>query len=138
MRRMRCRVVLGLCAGISACAPLIACGGDDGKKAKPKMVDRARAVGDRVQAHAEAAVKQPEALAIRVSAAPKQRVTVVWALSCTKGGDDDKTTGGSYATMTPNIHELDLPDEPRDVCQVEATTKLLTGRVKTTLLATAP
>lgn len=123
---------------MSACVLLTACGGDD-KKPTTRAVDRARKVGDNVKAKAEAAIKKPEAVAVRVSAAPKQRVTVVWALSCTNGdGDGGKTTGGSYSTMTPNIHELKLPDGPRDVCQVEATTKLLTGRVKTTLLATTP
>lgn len=130
--------MLGLCAGMSACVLLAACGEDE-KQPTTKVVDRARAQGDRVEAKAEAAVKKPAAIAIRVSAAPKQRVTVVWALSCTNGnGDDAKTTGASYTTLTPNIRELKLPDAPRDVCQVEATTKLLTGRVKTTLLATAP
>jgi len=138
MRRTARRIVLGLCAGLCACALLSACGG--GKdKATTRQVDRARAEGDRVQAKAEAAVKKPEALAIRVSAAPKQRVSVVWALSCANSdGNDEKTTGGTYSVMTPDIHELKLPDSPRDVCQVEATTKLLTGRVKTTLLAKAP
>ncbi|MDQ3675990.1 MAG: hypothetical protein M3401_04165 [Actinomycetota bacterium] len=131
--------MLGLGAGMCACVLLTACGGSDDKKPTTRMVDRARASGDRIQAKAEAAVKKPEAVAIRVSAAPKQRVTVVWALSCTNGnGDKEKTTGGSYSVMTPNIHQLQVPDKPRAVCQVEATTKLLTGRVKTTLLATTP
>ncbi len=138
MRRTARRILLGLCAGMSACVLLIACGGDE-KQATTKVVDRARKQGDRVEAKAEAAVKKPEAVAIRVSAAPKQRVTVVWAVSCTNGdGEGGKTTGDTYGVMTPNIREVELPDGPRDVCQVEATTKLLTGRVKTTLLAKAP
>jgi hypothetical protein len=138
MRRTSRRVVLGLCAGMSACVLLTACGGD-GKKATTKQVDRARASGDNVQAHAAAALRKPEAVAIRVSAAPKQRVTVVWALSCNNGsGKDEKTSGGTYSVMTPNIRELKLPDSPRDVCQIDATTKLLLGRVKTTLLAKVP
>jgi len=138
MRRTGRRAVLGLCAGLSVCALLTACGEEE-KKATTKQVDRARAEGNRVKAKAEAAIKKPEAIAIRVSAAPKQRVTVVWALACTNGdGKDEKTVGATYSVMTPNIRELKLPDGPRDVCHVEATSTLLTGRVKTTLLAKAP
>lgn len=138
MGRTARRAALGLCAGLTMCLPLAACGGDD-KETKTRMVDRARAEGDRVRAKAQAAVKNPEAIAVRVSAAPKQRVTVVWALSCTNtGGKGGETAGATYSTMTPNIRELKLLDGPRDVCHVEATTRLLTGRVKTTLLAKAP
>lgn len=138
MRSTARRVLLGLCAGVSVCALLTSCGGDE-KKAKTRQVDRARAEGSRVKAKAEAAIKKPEAIAIRVSAAPKQRVTVVWALSCTNtDGKGGKTDGATYSVMTPNIRELKLPDGPRDVCHIEATTRLLTGRVKTTLLAKAP
>jgi hypothetical protein len=116
MRRTSRRAVLGLCAGVGACVLLAACGGSD-KKAATKMVARARATGNNVQAHADAAVRKPDAVAIRVSAAPKQRVTVVWALSCNDGaGGNEKTSGGSYSVMTPNIRELKLPGSPRDVC----------------------
>ena len=137
------RSVLGLCAGVAACVALAGCGGDDEKKEGPpktRLLDRARAVGERPAAKAEGSVRQPTAIAIRVSAAPKQRVSVVWALSCTSGKDDKaQTTGSAYTTMPPNIRPLKLPDGASgDVCAVEATAKVLTGRVKATLLATAP
>lgn len=138
MRRFPRRTMLGLCAAAGACVALTACG-EDNPEATTKRLDRARAEGNRVAAHAEAPVKDPEALAVYVSSAPKQRVTVVWALSCTNDdGDDQRTTGGTYVAMTPSTRQLKLPDGPRDVCHVEATTKVLRGRVKTTLLGKAP
>ena len=126
---------------MAACVGLAACGGDDEKDGppKPRTIDRARATGDRPAAKAAGSVRHPRAIAIRVSAAPKQRVTVVWALSCTNGDDKEKTSGASYAAMAPNIRPLKLPSGASgDVCAVDATARILTGRVKATLLATAP
>ena len=143
MRRMSRRSVLGICAGVAACVALAACGGDDEKKdgpPKPRTIDRARDTGERPAAKAAGSVRHPRAIAIRVSAAPKQRVTVVWALSCTNGDDDKETTSGaSYAAVAPNIRPLKLPSGASgDVCAVDVTARILTGRVKATLLATAP
>jgi hypothetical protein len=120
---------------------LAACGGDDDKKdgpPKPRQIDRARASGERPVAKAAGSVRHPKAVAIRVSAAPKQRVTVVWALSCS-GDDGEQTSGGTYAVKPPHIRPLELPSGASGkVCAVDATAKILTGRVKATLLATAP
>lgn len=142
MRRTSRRSVPSLCAALAACVSLAACGGGAKKDGtpKPRTVDRARASGERPAAKAAGSVRHPHAVAIRVSAAPKQRVTVVWALSCTSGDRAKQaTTGGSYSTMSPNIRPLRLPQGATgEVCALEATAKILTGRVKSTLLATAP
>jgi len=131
---------------VTACVALVACGdgdGDgDGKKRdgppKPQTIARVRATGERPAAKAAGSVRDPQTIAIRVSAAPKQRISVVWALSCTDG-EQERTSGGSYTTMPPDIRPLKLArGAPRDVCAVDATAKILTGRVKTTLLATVP
>ena len=140
MLRMSRRSLLGLCAGVAACVALAACGGDDDKDGppKPRTIDRARDTGERPAAKAAGSVRHPRAIAIRVSAAPKQRVTVVWALSCANG-DKQKTSGASYTAMAPNIRPLKLPSGAAgDVCAVDATARIPTGRVKATLLATAP
>lgn len=140
MRRMSSWRVLGLCAGACVCLALAACGGD--KKPAPlktRSIDRARASGDRPAAKASGTVREPAAVAIRVSAAPRQRVAVVWALSCTSAkGEKGKTTGGSYGTRSPDIRPVALPRGPTDVCVLDATASILTGRVKATLLAKAP
>lgn len=142
MRRTSRRSVLGLsAAGTLACLMLASCGGNGAKKEgppKPRTIDRARAKGERPAAKAAGSVRHPHAVAIRVSSAPRQRVSVVWALSCTNG-DDEKTSGGTYTTTAPNIHPLTLPENAsKQICAVDATAKILTGRVKTTLLGTAP
>ena len=141
MGRMSRRGILGLCVGVVVCVALAACGGEDDKKDEspiPRTIDRARATGDRPAAKAASSVRHPRSIAIRVSAAPKQRVTVVWALSCSNG-DKERTSGGSYTAMPPQIRPLKLPPGARDdVCAVDATARILTGRVKATLLTTAP
>lgn len=140
MRRTSHRSVLGVCAGVAGCFALAACGGGDkkGGSPKPRTVDRARATGERPTAKAAGSVRHPQAVAIRISSAPKQRVTVVWALSCTTG-DKEKTSGGSYSVIAPNIRQLALPaGASGQVCALDSTAKILTGRIKVTLLANAP
>ena len=136
-----------MCAAAAAGLTLAGCGDDgdrEGEQAdgppQPRTIDRARDTGERPAAKAAGSVRDPLAIAIRVSAAPKQRVAVVWALSCTSGDDDKATTrGGSYTTTAPNIRPLELPaGASGEVCAVDATARIPTGRVKTTLLATAP
>jgi hypothetical protein len=140
MRSTSCRWVLGLCAGVLACLAPAGCGGDAKERpATTRPIDKARGVGERPHAKASATVRKPEALAIYVSAAPKQRVAVVWALSCTNDKDkNEQTSGGTYTAMTPNTRQITVPPSPRDICAFEATSRILTGRVKTTLLAKAP
>lgn len=142
MRRTSRRCILGPCAVATACLWLAACGGGEKRDGapKPRTIDRARASGEHPAAKAAGSVRHPRAIAIRVSAAPKQRVAVVWALSCTNAdGAKQKTSGSSYSTMAPNIRSLKLPPgAPGEVCALDATARILTGRVKATLLTTAP
>ena len=144
MRRTSRRSLLGLCATlalVTSAGPAACGGGDDDSDAaaKPRTIDRARAVGDRAVAKAAGSVRHPRAVAIRVSAAPKQRVTVVWALSCTDGDGKEQTTGGTYSARPPNIRSLKLPaDAASKICALDTTARILAGRVKATLLAVAP
>lgn len=128
-------------AGALLCLPLAACGGDatDTKDRAPTKltIDVARKAGNRARTVAEGIVKDPVAVAVRVSAAPKQRVVVIWGLSCPKTDDGkDRGTGGTYSTTPPNVRALRLPRRDIAFCAVRAEARLTRkGRVKVTLLA---
>jgi hypothetical protein len=79
---------------------------------------------------------RPAAVAIRVSAAPSQRVVVTWGLSCPKTPHGrDKGIGGTYATIAPNVRAVRLPRREIAFCAVHGESRLSrSGRVKTTLL----
>ncbi|MEY2515544.1 MAG: hypothetical protein QOJ89_2902 [bacterium] len=116
------------------------CGGDD-KQPAPKRVtiDVARKVGTRVRASADGIINRPAAVAVRVSAAPSQRVVVSWGLVCPKTKDGKaKATGGSYVTTAPNVRALRLPRREIAFCAVHGDARLTRkGRVKVTLLGSA-
>ena len=131
-----------LVAVLGAAALLLSgCGGGDDDAAKdPKRVtiDGARESGKRVEAMAKGIVNRPLAVAIRVSAAPKQRVEVSWGLSCPKtdNGKDRLPAGGTYTTRPPNVRALRLPKRTIAFCAVNAQAKLTrSGRVRVAILA---
>lgn len=135
-RRARafCRAI----AGLLACAALAACGDRAGDAAHKRVtIDVARTAGKRAKATAKGIVERPAAVAMRVSAAPPQRVAVAWGLSCPKTDDgDDKGTGGTYATTPPDVRALRLPRREIAFCAVRGEARLSrSGRVKVTLLA---
>lgn len=117
------------------CGLLAACGGKSETTPK-QLIDLAREHGRNAKANAEGIVLRPVAVAIRVSAAPSQRVVVTWGLSCPKTPHGrDKGIGGTYATIAPNIRALRLPRREIAFCAVHGEARLSrSGRVKTTLL----
>lgn len=124
-------------AALLACTLLAACGGQAPDAARKRVtIDVARTVGKRVKATARGIVDRPATVAIRVSAAPRQRVAVAWGLSCPKTDDGDaKGTGGTYATTPPNVRSLRLPRRKIAFCAVRGEARLSrSGRVKVTLL----
>ncbi len=132
---------LSCIAALAAAAALLGgCGGDGddgGDVSKRQTIDVARAAGKRAKATAEGIADRPLAVAVRTSAAPKQRVTVTWGLSCprTERGKD-KGTGGTYVTTPPNVRPLELPQREIAFCAVRAEAQLSRrGRVRVTLLA---
>ena len=119
------------------CLALLAgCGDSDGAPTRV-TIDVARASGTHAKATAEGIADRPAAVAVRASAAPKQRVTVTWGLSCPKTDDGkDKGTGGTYVTTPPSVRALTLPKRAIAFCAVRAEAQLRgSGRVKVTLLA---
>ena len=129
-------------AGIAACLLLAGCDGDgdgDGDDTRPPKrvtIDVDRRVGTRVRANAKGILENPAAVAIRVSAAPRQRITVTWGLSCPKTDRGEaRGTGGSYVVTPPNVRALRLPRRTIAFCAVRGEARLSRkGRVKVTLL----
>jgi hypothetical protein len=117
-------------------ALLVGCG-DSGTKPSRVTIDVARAAGKHAKATAEGIADRPAAVAVRASAAPKQRVTVTWGLSCPRTKDGtDKGVGGTYVTTPPSVRPLALPKRAIAFCAVRAEAQLRgRGRVKVTLLA---
>ena len=122
--------LLGL---LLACAPLGACG-DSGGEAAPKRetIDSARATGTHATASVDGRVRNPAEILLRVSAAPKQRVTVSWGMSCPKTSSGTaKGSGGVYAATPPDTRALTLPRRTIAFCAVTAQARLSgKGRVK--------
>jgi hypothetical protein len=124
-------------AALAAGVALLAGCGDSGTDRSRQTIDVGRDAGKRAKATAEGIADRPLAVAVRTSAAPKQRVTVTWGLSCPKTARGRvKGTGGTYVTTPPNVRPLRLPGRAIAFCAVHAEAQLHgSGRVRVTLLA---
>ena len=122
---------------LAVVAGLLAGCGDSDEPPTRVTIDVARASGKKAKATAEGIADNPAAIAVRASAAPKQRVTVTWGLSCPKTDrGKDKGIGGTYVATPPDIRPLELPKRAIAFCAVRAEVQLRrSGRVKVTLLA---
>ena len=119
------------------------------RKVKPAPVvngtgtlDVARSVGRLAIAQARGRIKNPTGMSVRVSAAPKQTVTVSYQLSCYKAINKTsalKVSNGQYRTKPPNVRSLPLPLSGADECTVTVGAQLTKtqgkGRVKVAVLA---
>jgi len=122
---------------LAAAVGLVSGCGDAGKPPTRVTIAVARASGKHAKATAEGIANRPVAVAVRTSAAPKQRVTVTWGLSCPRTArGKDRGIGGTYVTTPPNVRALDLPRRAIAFCAVRAEAQRKgSGRVKVTLLA---
>lgn len=105
-------------------------------------VDVARSEGRLAIAQARGRIKNPSAISVRTSAAPKQEVTVDYQLACTKAvGKQFFTRIGKdrYRVTPPNVRRLPLPLAGADECTatvgVQLTTGGSNGRVKVAVIA---
>ena len=102
------------------------------------IVDEARRVGRLAVAQARGTIVEPSRVRIRVSAAPKQTVTVNYQLGCFKNRRA-RVGKGSYRTRAPDTREVRLPTSGAKTCIVTAgaqLTKVLgEGRVKVAVIA---
>ncbi len=119
------------------------------RKVKPAPVvnsagtlDVARSVGRLAIAQARGRIKHPSGLSVRVSAAPKQTVTVTYQLSCFKATGARATTrvaNGHYRTRPPNVRSLSLPLSGADECTATVGAQLTkdtgVGRIKVAVIA---
>lgn len=108
----------------------------------PGTLDVSRAVGRLAIAQGRGRIKKPSGISVRVSAAPKQTVTVDYQLSCYKAtGKTSVTKVGQarYRTRPPNTRSLPLPMSGADECTVTVGAQLTrtvgSGRVKVAVIA---
>jgi hypothetical protein len=114
-----------------------------GRRVKPAptvssgVVDEARREGAFVVAQARGTIRNPGQVRVRVSASPKQRVTVDWQLSCYHHRKV-KVGRGSYRTKAPDTRSISVPMSGADTCIAIAGAQLTrygTGRVKVAVVA---
>jgi len=120
------------------CGSLAACGGDSGGDPVPKRgtIDSARKTGRDAKATVDGRVRDPAEILLRVSAAPKQPVTVSWGMSCpSTASGKAKGRGRVYVTTPPDTRALTLPKRTIAFCAVTAQARLSgRGRVKLALI----
>lgn len=102
------------------------------------LVDEARRVGRLAVAQARGTIVEPTRVRIRVSAAPKQTVTVNYQLGCFR--DRRARVGrGSYRTRPPDTRGVELPMSGAETCIVTASAQLTKvvgeGRIKVAVIA---
>jgi len=117
------------------------------RKVKPAPVvngsgtlDVARKEGRLAIAQARGRIKNPSGVNVRVSAAPKQMVTVDYQLSCYKAVHKQHTTkvsSGRYRTRPPSSRGLSLPLPGADECTATVGAQLTkgSGRIKVAVSA---
>jgi len=108
--------------------------GGDGSDAGPSLrtVSVKRAEGTRVTAGAAAFIKKPTQIWMRISAAPKQKVTGSWNVSCAGGGGTEMDT---FTVTPPYLLRLKLPRKNAKTCVGGASARIDgKGRLKVAIL----
>jgi hypothetical protein len=108
-------------------------GSDGGTSGEPAMKTLAvkRSQGKNAAVNVGDIMHKPGAVYLRVSAAPKQKVTVNWTLACGVGA----TAQGDYDATPPDTRELELPKKNAKTCVASASSQIDgNGRLKLTIL----
>jgi len=117
-----------------------------GSRRKPKrapvvrsgVMDEARRVGRLAVAQARGTIIEPSRVRIRVSAAPKQTVTVNYQLGCYRNRRA-RVGKGSYRTRPPDTRAVRIPMSAPEHCIVTAGAQLTKikgeGRIKVAVIA---
>jgi hypothetical protein len=87
------------------------------------VVDQARREGDFVVAQARGTIRNPGLVRLRVSASPRQRVTVDWQLSCFRNRRV-KVGRGRYRTRAPSTRAIAVPMPGAETCIATAGAQL--------------
>lgn len=114
-----------------------------GRRVKPPpvgrtgVIDEARREGPFVVAQARGTIRNPGQVRLRVSASPRQRVTVDWQLSCFRNRQV-KVGRGRYRTKAPDTRAIAVPMSGAETCIATAGAQLTRygrGRVKVAVVA---
>jgi hypothetical protein len=100
-------------------------------------LDTARSIGTFALAQGRGLVKNPSSISVRVSAAPKQKITVDYELACYRESGT-KISKGRYRTRPPDIRTVPLPFPGAKQCAVTVGAQLTShrpGRVKVAIIA---
>jgi len=100
-------------------------------------VDVARSIGTFAVAQGRGLIKNPSSVSVRVSAAPKQQITVDYQLACYKPGTT-RIGKDRYRTRPPDIRTIPLPFAGAKQCAVTVGAQLTShrpGRVKVAIIA---
>ena len=79
-----------------------------------------RSAGKDAAVNVGALMRKPEEIWLRVSSAPKQKVTVNWTLACGVGA----TAQGDYDVTPPDTRQLELPKKNPKTCVASASTQI--------------
>lgn len=104
-------------------------GSDSGSGDEPALrtVAVKRASGRDASVNVGALVRTPGEIWLRVSSAPKQKVTINWTLACGVGA----TAQGDYDVTPPDTRQIELPKKNPKTCVASASTQIDgEGRVK--------
>lgn len=102
------------------------------------VMDEARRVGRLAVAQARGRIIEPRRVRIRVSAAPKQTITVNYQLGCYRNRRA-RIGKGAYRTRPPDTREVSIPMRGASSCIVTAGAQLTKikgeGRIKVAVIA---
>lgn len=104
-------------------------GSDSGAGTEPalKTVAVKKSSGKNAAVNVGGIMRKPGAVYLRVSSAPKQKVTVNWTLACGIGA----TAQGDYEATPPDTRELELPKKNPKTCVASASSQIDgNGRLK--------
>ena len=107
-------------------------------RSSPGTLDVARSVGAAAVAQGRGRLKSPSSISVRVSAAPKQKVTVNYQLACYREGTGTKIGKGTYTPRPPDVRSLPLPLAGARECTVTVgaqLTSLRPGRIKVAIIS---
>ena len=107
-------------------------------RSSPGTLDTARSVGTFAVAQGRGRIKNPSSISVRVSAAPKQKVTVNYQLACYREGAGTKIGKGTYTPRPPDVRNLPLPLSGARECTVTVGAQLTShkpGRIKVSIIS---
>jgi hypothetical protein len=107
-------------------------------RSSPGTLDVARSVGAYAVAQGRGRIKNPSSISVRVSAAPKQKVTVNYQLACYRENGGTKIGTGTYTPRPPDVRSLPLPFSGARECTVTVGAQLTShrpGRIKVAVIS---